>query len=219
MHSAKKNILQRIRTALQQKEEKPFPDISNTFSLFQNNQHALKDLFIKMFTKLDGQLIFCESKKELNENLEKLIITKGWTKLYCPTQLLVKEIDSSSISLMKTNTAAEADVGITDCECLVARTGTVVLSAAQDSGRTLPVYSPVHVVISSVDQIVNDINDAIQLIKKKHPKKMPSAIFFASGPSRTADIEKKLVLGVHGPKEIYLLLLGGEYYNKQNTNI
>jgi len=103
----------------------------------------------------------------------------------------------------------KADVSITGCECLVARTGSIVLSAAQTDGRTASVYAPIHVCVAFTSQLVYDIGDAFQQIKNRHGDRFPSVVSFATGPSRTADIEKTLVVGVHGPKEVYLLLVEG----------
>ena len=100
-----------------------------------------------------------------------------------------------------------AEAAITDCEYLIARTGTMVLSAAQPSGRALPVYTPVHLVIAYTHQLVFDLKDAINRLKDRYNGELPSAISFATGPSRTADIEKTLVVGVHGPKEVYVFLV------------
>jgi len=101
---------------------------------------------------------------------------------------------------------ADADVVITTCEFLVARTGSMVLSSAKVEGRTASVYAPVHVCIASTDQVVYDIGDALDLMKQKYGLRLPSMISFATGPSRRADIEKTLVVGVHGPKEVYCFL-------------
>ena len=81
------------------------------------------------------------------------------------------------------------------------------MSAAQESGRTTSVYAPIHICIAFTNQLVYDIKDALQLIKDKYGTSLPSLITFATGPSRTADIEKTLVVGVHGPKEVYLFLV------------
>ena len=80
------------------------------------------------------------------------------------------------------------------------------MSTAQTS-RSVSAYAPVHICIAYSDQVVYDIKEALQLIKKKYQGNIPSSITFASGPSRTADIEKTLVVGVHGPKEVYLFLV------------
>jgi L-lactate dehydrogenase complex protein LldG len=57
---------------------------------------------------------------------------------------------------------------------------------------------------------VYDIKDALLALKEKYEGSIPSFITFASGPSRTADIEKTLVTGVHGPKEVYLFLVDAQ---------
>jgi L-lactate dehydrogenase complex protein LldG len=81
------------------------------------------------------------------------------------------------------------------------------MSAAQASGRTTSVYAPIHICIAYSHQLVYDVKDALQLVKDKYHHALPSLITFATGPSRTADIEKTLVVGVHGPKEVYLFLV------------
>ncbi len=81
------------------------------------------------------------------------------------------------------------------------------MSSALQSGRTVSAYSPIHICIAYVDQLVFDTRDALKDLKKKYDKNLPSMITFAAGPSRTADIEKTLVIGVHGPKEVYLFLI------------
>ena len=79
--------------------------------------------------------------------------------------------------------------------------------SAQQSGRTVSVYAPVHICIAFTSQLVYDVKDALQLVKDKYAGKIPSLITLATGPSRTADIEKTLVVGVHGPKEVYVFLV------------
>ncbi|HRN49208.1 MAG TPA: LUD domain-containing protein [Niabella sp.] len=84
------------------------------------------------------------------------------------------------------------------------------MSAAQASGRNTSVYAPVHICIAFTNQLVYDIKNAIEGMKEKYKTNIPSLITFATGPSRTADIEKTLVVGVHGPKEVYVFLVEEE---------
>ena len=84
------------------------------------------------------------------------------------------------------------------------------MSAAQQSGRTVSVYAPIHICIAYTNQLVYDSKDALQSLKDRYADNIPSLITFASGPSRTADIEKTLVTGVHGPKEVYLFLVDSD---------
>ncbi len=78
------------------------------------------------------------------------------------------------------------------------------------SGRRLMIFPPVHIVIANASQLVTDIKDGLAGIKLKYPSILPSSITLITGPSRTADIEKTLVLGAHGPKELYVFYLEGE---------
>jgi L-lactate dehydrogenase complex protein LldG len=101
---------------------------------------------------------------------------------------------------------ADCEAAITSCKFLIARTGAIVLTSAQQEGRTASAYAPIHICIAYINQLVYDTKDALKLLKSS-PGDFPSFITFAAGPSRTADIEKTLVVGVHGPKEVYLFLI------------
>lgn len=198
--SARENILKKVIQALSQPVPLPFPQSEGTSSLYQPAKETLDILFAGEFTKLQGKFVYCADERDLNNQLEKLISANEWNKIYCSEDKW-NELYSNTINLESCHAA------ITGCEYLVARTGTIVMSAAQQSGRTVSVYAPIHICIAYPDQLVYDIKDALQLIKEKYAGNIPSLITFASGPSRTADIEKTLVTGVHGPKEVYLFLV------------
>jgi L-lactate dehydrogenase complex protein LldG len=103
----------------------------------------------------------------------------------------------------------QAEVGFTLCEALIARNGSIMLSNANAAGRRLSIYPPVHIVLAYTSQLVLDLKDGFKLIKEKYADRIPSMITTVTGPSRTADIEKTLVLGAHGPKELFVFLLDG----------
>jgi L-lactate dehydrogenase complex protein LldG len=69
------------------------------------------------------------------------------------------------------------------------------------------VYAPIHICIAKTSQLVYDIDDALQQMKLRYGNDLPTLMSFATGPSRTADIEKTLVVGVHGPKEVFCFLI------------
>lgn len=211
MSSARNNILQSIAVALHKPTEIPFHNEEDLHSVFLRDGEDLEAMFTTAFTILDGKVFVCDGKKELLDNLKTLAAEKKWSNIYCKTPSLINDLQLESLPFVNKGKSDEVEAGITDCECLVARTGTIVLSATQPSGRTLPVHVPIHLVIAGVNNLVFDIGDAINMIQRKYPGRLPSALFFASGPSRTADIEKRLVLGVHGPKEVYLFLLKDEF--------
>jgi L-lactate dehydrogenase complex protein LldG len=101
------------------------------------------------------------------------------------------------------------DAGITACEGLVAQTGSILVSSATCGGRGLSILPHVHVVVATLDQIVPTLGDALHLMKDRHAGRMPSMLSFITGPSRTGDIERILVLGAHGPKELIVILVDG----------
>ncbi|MVT06872.1 LutC/YkgG family protein [Chitinophaga tropicalis] len=202
---AKENILKKVRNALSQSVPLPFPNSEGNSSVFIKEHEGLEMKFAEEFARLQGKFIFCTGKNEVLDNLQALADSREWTDVHCQTPSLVKQLQQ--LSFLNKGDMHTADAAITDCECLVARTGTIVLSAAQPSGRALPVYTPVHIVIAYTHQLVFDLKDAISRLKDKYQGDLPSAISFASGPSRTADIEKTLVVGIHGPREVYVFLV------------
>jgi len=205
--ASKENILKKIRKALSQSTPLPFPKSEGTESVFQPLQQEMAVEFAEQFSKLQGRFVFCINEQELAFQLNSLIRKQDWNKVYCVEDKLVNSfVNHLGDRLVKTGLAG-CDVSITGCESLVARTGTIVLSAAQESGRTVSVYAPIHICIAYTNQLVYDLKDALQGVKDKYGDKLPSLISFATGPSRTADIEKTLVVGVHGPKEVYLFLV------------
>jgi L-lactate dehydrogenase complex protein LldG len=197
---AKENILKRIRQALSHPVPLPFPQSEGTNSVFLPATDTLDVVFAQEFTNMQGKFVFCINEEEMLQQLELLITQKQWTKIYCNT-------DKWNARFSNTINLPGCDASITDCEFLVARTGTIVMSAAQQSGRTVSVYAPIHICIAYTSQLVYDVKDALQKLKEKFTGNIPSLITFATGPSRTADIEKTLVTGVHGPREVYCFLV------------
>ena len=204
---AKENILKRVRNALSQSVQLPFPNSEGNSSVFLKEHDGLEMKFAEEFARLQGKFIFCTSKEELMENLLALVASREWEDVHCQTPSLMKAFQLSQFPFINKGDMHTAAAAITDCELLVARTGTMVLSAAQPSGRALPVYTPVHIVIDYTHQLVFDLKDAIARLRDKYQGELPSSIHFASGPSRTADIEKTLVVGIHGPREVYVFLV------------
>jgi L-lactate dehydrogenase complex protein LldG len=204
---AKENILKRVRNALSQSVQLPFPNSEGNSSVFKTENEGLELKFAEEFTRLQGKFVFCTSKGELIENLRVLAENKEWHNVVCQTPVLLKSLHQEELPFLNQADMHEADAAITDCEYLVARTGTAVLSAAQPSGRALPVYAPVHIMIAYTHQLVFDLKDAFNKLKDKYGNELPSSVSFATGPSRTADIEKTLVVGIHGPKEVYVFLV------------
>ena len=207
VYSSKEAILKKIRKALSTSTPLPFPQSEGNNSLYQPSRQELELQFAEAFTQLQGKFAFCLDYAELAAQLQQLARDKGWTKILCTETALKQRLIDNTFHSFAGQSLADCDAAITSCESLVARTGTIVLSAATESGRTVSVYAPVHICIAHTSQLVYDVKDALQGIKEKYAGNLPSLVSFASGPSRTADIEKTLVVGVHGPGEVYVFLV------------
>jgi L-lactate dehydrogenase complex protein LldG len=99
---------------------------------------------------------------------------------------------------------ATADVGLTGADMALAETGSVILGMNAGQSRLVSLLPPVHIAMLSASKIVPDINTWAA----NRTGDMPSQLVIISGPSKTADIEKKLVIGVHGPKRFIVILYG-----------
>ena len=203
---AKENILKKIRKALSHSTPLPFPNSEGNNSVFQPAAQELEIEFAEQFTRLQGKFIYCADHKEAIQHIREITGSRKWTKNYCREEALKKILHENGLSPFDHDALDTCDVALTGCELLIARTGTIVMSAAQPSGRTPSVYAPVHICIAYTNQLVYDLKDGLQKLKEKYTQ-LPSLITFASGPSRTADIEKTLVVGVHGPAEVFVLLI------------
>ena len=205
--SSKEKILKKIREALSNPVPLPFPKSEGTNSVFQPQKEDLEIIFAEEFTKLLGKFAFCVSEADMKLQLQQLIAEKKWTNIYCIEDSVLKIFNDGKLFSFNQSTLADCDASVTSCKYLIARTGSIVMTSAQQSGRTVSAYTPVHICIAYINQLVYDTKDALKLLKKTYGNHLPSFITFAAGPSRTADIEKTLVVGVHGPKEVYLFLI------------
>lgn len=176
-------------------------------NIYKEIENSLEDCFAKELSAVNGLCIICQSEEDSLSQLKDLIGQNGITRLFCRDKQLSAILAKNGIPfLSEEKDFSEMEAGITFCETLVARTGSVVVSSAQESGRQLNIYPPIHIVLAKKSQLVPYISDAITFMKQKYGEDLPSAITNITGPSRTADIEKTLILGAHGPKQIWVLL-------------
>jgi L-lactate dehydrogenase complex protein LldG len=204
---AKESILKKIRKALTQSTPLPFPQSEGNRSVFQPLTQELEVEFAEQFSRLQGRFVFCLSYQELAIQLNEILRNNKWTKIFCKEDFLVNKLKDQVFTGFMADNLAGCDASVTGCEFLIARTGSIVMSSHQQSGRTVSVYAPVHICIAHTSQLVYDLRQGIEKMKEKYAANLPSMITFASGPSRTADIEKTLVVGVHGPKEVFVFLV------------
>ena len=205
---ARENILRKLRSGLQRATlPMPFPEVEHAdmTGAFADSGASIEETFATEFIKLGGKFVFCANELELLQGISALHDSTGWNQLLCSEPYLLHLFYKGKLNFIEPADAAleTADACITGCEALVARTGSLLLSSKQPMGRVAPVFYPVHIVIAFARQLVPDISDALALMHTRYGKDLPSMINLNTGPSRTADIEKTLVVGVHGPKEVY----------------
>ena len=207
---SREKILKKVRKALIQKSPVELPnDLDFDSDIFSSSEDALELQFAKAHTTLNGKFLFCENEEDFIQNIASLIKENAWENVFCLEDEVKRLLKKALVPFSdnETGNIVNTDIGVTLCECLVARTGSVIVSSRLISGRRLPVYANIHIVVAYTSQLVYNIKDALKLLKNKYGEQLPSMISTITGPSRTADIEKTLVQGAHGPKEIYVCLI------------
>lgn len=205
---AREEILSKIRKALNADQlPMPFPEAEhwNPASAFIKNETTSDELFAENFVGLGGKYIYCENEQELLQNIAALYESREWFNLFCSDERLLDICRNNKLDFVKAanNSDETADACITGCEALIARTGSFLMSSRQHLGRVSSVFYPVHIVVAYKADLVYDIGDGLEMLQQKYSGNLPSMISIQTGPSRTADIEKTLVTGVHGPKEVF----------------
>ena len=206
--TSREKILKKIRSALIEKTEPPFPVVDQESNVYKSNSEHLDVTFAEELVNVSGKFVYCENQDEFLATLQSFILEKEWPVLFCYDPVLQELLKKGGIPFDSTlSNINEAKLGITRCEYLVARLGSVMVSSSLSPGRKINVFPEIHLVVSYTSQLVPDLKQALQKIKKKYQDNYPSLISVITGPSRTADIEKTLVMGAHGPKELYVFLI------------
>ena len=204
---SREQILNRIAEAQAQRKDFAYPEPDWDKNIYKEITEPLEECFARELKAISGNCVLCASENEAFENVKKILSKKNISNFFCRTKEIAQQLENHNISF--TDQAQDfltMEASITFCEALIARTGSVLVSSASEAGRQMNIYPPMHIVLAKKSQLVPYISDGLTLIKSKYGENLPSAITNITGPSRTADIEKTLVLGAHGPKEIWVLI-------------
>lgn len=215
---ARERILQRLRSAAHSHANVEAPAISDA-ALFAN--HPVKDDLIERFAAkllaLKGEFFRVRDAREAavcvkellsgfaasvprvclrqrHDLIDAVIAHEPW--LHAHTTLLPRDLPNEEF--------AQYEAGLTGADFLVARTGSIVLNAASAGGRRLSVLPPLHIVIARAAQVVASLDEAFA---RMNDIAATSYMTIITGPSRTSDIEKILVLGAHGPKRLAVIVM------------
>jgi L-lactate dehydrogenase complex protein LldG len=172
----------------------------------------LVELFRTNALELRAQFQLLEKAQELEAHLCELAMAEGWKTIASHSgELTDRACAALALARLATdqkydvNELERCDVGISECDALVAQTGSVLVSSRSAGGRALSVLPPHHVVLARREQLLPDLPAAFALLRSKYGSNYPSFISFITGPSRTGDIERILVLGAHGPRKLTIL--------------
>jgi L-lactate dehydrogenase complex protein LldG len=206
MDSARNNILARLKAAQDKRGEigDDIPDF--TSSIYHPLSESLIQEFKTNLELIGGQVILCQSKSEISDQIKHICKEKDQDKIFC-TDPKLQEILSGSIGIdSDEGSFLGLNIGVTGCELLVAHLGSVIISSAQTSGRRLNVFPETHIVLAEQSQLTGYLDSALEKLQNKYKNELPSLISNIAGPSRTADIEKTLVMGMHGPKSLIVII-------------
>lgn len=174
------------------------------------------ELFARQSEVLRTEFLECDSLAGAAKHLAALATENGWKKIALHAGKLTDALAArlpATLEQLRTDAGYDkdalegCDAGLTECETLVAQTGSVCITTRSSGGRALSVLPPHHVVIATREQLVPDLAAAYEHLATKYAGHYPSFMSFITGPSRTGDIERILVLGAHGPKKLTVLLV------------
>lgn len=207
---SKEIVLRRVREALA--KSAPFLPPTPDFSSPLHQPVQLEDMsivFAENFIKTAGIFVYCENEEDFFDQLYVYKKEQNLQHLCIWEPNLQRAVHQAGIDFIadEENFVQSIEASLTTCEALITRTGSILVSSANAGGRRLSIYPTTHMVIAKASQLVPDIKDGLQRVRDKHKENFPSMISLVSGPSRTADIEKTLVMGAHGPKQLVLFLI------------
>lgn len=190
------------------RQNRPDPAYSTTADrtdVFRHFSHKLKTRF-EVVSGLDAAVDLVGSIA-LRENWKRVGAHHDPMVERCVTRIGASVCWTDEENDYDPDALENCDAGITTCEALIAQTGSVLVTCRGNGGRALSVLPPHHVVIATVDQLLPDLADGYRVLRDRYGDTLPSQITFITGPSRTGDIERILVLGAHGPKQLTVVLI------------
>lgn len=206
--TSREKILKEIRNGLLNKLDNPYTTANPEKPVLKELEESIDLHFAQELSALGGKFIFCENEAEMAEVISLLITEENIGPILCKNKDLQKHLENAGIDyLSEDQDLPNCKSGLTECEFIIARFGSVLMSSALSSGRKLYSWPEIHLVMAYASQLVPELKDAIIGMRERYNGVIPSMITMVSGPSRTADIEKTLVTGVHGPREIFVFYI------------
>jgi len=206
MESARNNILARLKAAQDKRGEIEATSPDFTSPIYHPLGNSMELEFKTNLELIGGQVFLCTSNAEIAGHVKRICTEKQQPCIFCTDPALQNLLVGTIPIQTEENDFLDLNIGLTTCEFLVAHLGSVLISSAQISGRRLNVYPETHIVVAHNSQLTNFLEDGLEKLQQKYKNELPSLISNITGPSRTADIEKTLVMGMHGPKSLIVLI-------------
>jgi len=193
-------------------------DASLSENGFKNSAHPSPvEMFRERLEAVGGHCVIVEGEVEaaraLNRILAELQATLSVRRIALSDapllDRLTRGLEVEFDELKVAPSAAELfdyDVGLTTAQTAIAETGTLLLESDREHHRLVSLLPPVHIAIINARDICLTISDALKQVRLRETSDISRTVTLITGPSRTADIELTLAIGVHGPKELYVIV-------------
>jgi L-lactate dehydrogenase complex protein LldG len=172
---------------------------------------SLTDSFKQALEAVDGHCIVAKDDAAIAQALTEIITKARAQRLAISDNPNVERLlQLTDLEIEELGVAPNAsdifrfDIGITSAQAAIADTGTLVLDSASERHRLASLVPPVHIAIIDASRIFASLGEVLSFLQKD--KTISPAVTFVTGPSRTADIELTLAIGVHGPQELYVIV-------------
>jgi L-lactate dehydrogenase complex protein LldG len=210
--TSRDQILTDIRTALGRSTgQRPVPLTAPLLRGPRSDRSLYVQTFVQRFEKLAGKAFVVADTAAVVPQLSSILEGKRVVASNAPfleacgiTGLSQVQSGFTGRDALRVACAA-ADIGITSADYALAETGTLVMVSSRQEARLVSLLPPVHVAVVPRSRIVGNLDELLGLLPK--PAEQSSSVVLITGPSRTADIEQILVRGVHGPGEIYAVIV------------
>jgi len=189
----------------------------NLYNTFKSSAEALTVTVLRAVSREQAAHLIVEQIKRLN--IQKVVST--------PLSLVnIKTLEEYAHSLgldfsreLDREKIEQADMGISEFEMGIAQLGCIFQDASDLHNRLVSMLPPVHLALLRTSSLVNSFADALGIIEEVYNGQMPPFLSFITGPSKTADIERELTIGVHGPETLVILCIDQDwcYVNPQMT--
>jgi L-lactate dehydrogenase complex protein LldG len=201
--TSREKILKKVRNALMNKPAKEsIANIDFESEVFYRTEDELELNFAQNFTEAGGKFIYCEDNEVLIDNLEFVVRESEWKSGLACEEINIQELLKIAEVNFADTYAQDTPIVVCSCECLIARTGSIMISSKQGSGKAAILNAKILVVIAFTDQLVFDMKEALNAVRKKYNGSFPNLLTIITNPVNQANEGNQ--------QELYVLLIESE---------